>query len=189
MSAEDRAARTLTLAEHVAEILAAHGVPSALIGAMALAVHNYPRFTEDVDLATDTAPVGRLGPVSRALAAEGHHVTLVHPDAGDPLGGVLTVRRTDCDPVQVVDYYNPHGGRSRLGKEALKQSVALGPGTSLRAVDLPHLIALKPCAGRPKSRLDVHALLRRNPGADLDGIRALCARFGLTSELERALGA
>lgn len=48
MSDEDaRFAATLGAAERTVELLRAHGVDAVVIGGMALAVHNYPRDTED----------------------------------------------------------------------------------------------------------------------------------------------
>lgn len=40
-----------------------------LIGALAMAVHNYPRQTEDLDLAIAVSPA-QLAPIAEALRAE-----------------------------------------------------------------------------------------------------------------------
>ena len=64
-------ADTFAAAERTAQILAAAGVPVALIGAGALAVHGYARATEDLDLAVATDPFStlRLGAeLARVLA-------------------------------------------------------------------------------------------------------------------------
>ena len=47
---------TLLVARHVAELLGRHEADAVIIGAMALAVHNYPRDTVDLDLATALDP-------------------------------------------------------------------------------------------------------------------------------------
>ena len=56
-------------------------------------------------------------------------------------------------------------------------------GTALRVVDLSHFVALKLYAGGYKSRLDVLALLERNPDLDLSATHRVCARFGLDEDL------
>jgi hypothetical protein len=57
--------RTLAVAEQVAALLQAAGVPVALIGAGALAVHGYPRATEDLDLAVSADPFSTPTPSRR----------------------------------------------------------------------------------------------------------------------------
>ena len=57
----------LDAAERVADALARHGIPSALIGAAALAVHGYTRATQDLDLGTVGAPIESLRAVAEEL--------------------------------------------------------------------------------------------------------------------------
>jgi hypothetical protein len=47
---------TLRVAEDVLQVLGEHGTDAVLIGGMALAVHNYPRDTVDLDLAVAVEP-------------------------------------------------------------------------------------------------------------------------------------
>jgi hypothetical protein len=49
----------------------------------------------------------------------------------------------------------------------------------LKLVPLPQLVALKLYAGGLKSKADILELLRRNPDANLDDIRAVCKRYRL----------
>jgi len=53
--------RTLDVAREVVEALARRGAPSAIIGAVAMAVRGYPRGTVDLDLATIADPFKVLG--------------------------------------------------------------------------------------------------------------------------------
>jgi len=172
--------QTLALANEVADTLAARGAKSAVIGAIAVAIHGYPRSTQDVDLAT-TTDLAILREVASELQTRGCIVRLGEPDHEDPLGGVLTVVRGDADPVQVVNYANPFfPGSGALAKEAIESAVQkLGP---LAVVDLSHLIALKLYAGGAKSKLDVVELLARNATADRGAIANVCARHGLQTE-------
>jgi hypothetical protein len=172
------------MAARIAAILDELGVPSALIGAAALAAHGYPRATVDIDLAVATDPFTTLAVARERLAAEpGVEARLVTPDADDPLGGVLTISGEDFDPVQVVNFLNPLSNRENPGSEAVRTAAAGAvAGTPLRLVSLPYLVALKLYAGGYKSRLDVLELLSRNPTAPREEIARICAAFGLEND-------
>lgn len=183
MSAAPADGGALRGAEKVAAILARRGVDSALIGAAALAVHLYPRSTEDVDLAVGVAP-GCLPEIARDLRNEGFAVEISEPDPQDPLGGVLRVTGQGMERVEIVNFCNPPaGGFPALVEAALRDAVPYREGAPLRVVSLPHLIVFKLYAGGPKSRSDVLELLRRNPGVDLADLRARCRRFRLDRKL------
>src|SRR5579871_6837329 len=109
-----RLERTLQVAERVRKILWEHGVESAVIGAMALAVHGYPRATEHFDLGTHADPFQVLPVVVAQLEREGYRAVLRQPDAGDPVGGVVDVEGEDFDPIQVVNFLNPLGRPNAL---------------------------------------------------------------------------
>lgn len=187
MSESDFAARTLQVAEDVAAECERHGVACAVIGAMALAAHNYPRATEDFDLATDVDPFRSLEPVARALRGRGYEVELVTPDAEDPLGGVLNITGADFHLVQVVNFENPYTTAVTPATAAIRNAVQNLGTSRLKVVALPDLIALKLYAGGPKSRADVVELLARNQPLDLVAIRAACAPAGLGEVLEKLL--
>ena len=178
---------TLTVAEDVLEALRAHGADAVLIGAMALAVHNYPRDTVDLDLAVAIEP-RLLHAVAKSLVARGYAVTVRDPDADDPLGGVIDVRTPGADLVQVVNFLNPpSGGFPRLVADALEQASPLVEGRTLRVVDPYLLIVFKIYAGGPKSTLDILELLTRNPGLDLSRLKAMCSDYRLGRDLQRVL--
>jgi hypothetical protein len=178
---------TLDLARCVVEVLRAHGADAVVIGAVAMAVHRYPRDTVDLDLATAIDPE-TIESVARALRTLGFDVEVYAPDGGDPLGGVMDVRAPDADLVQIVNFLNPPaGGFPRLVADASVGATALTPGSPLRVVDLPTLIAFKLYAGGPKSRLDILELLDRNPELDMQHLRARCAAYRLEDELDKVL--
>jgi hypothetical protein len=187
--AEDINRRTLEVAETIAGVLAELGEPCALIGAGALAVYGYPRATEDLDLAVATDPFSTLIEArKRVAAALPCEAELNTPDADDPLGGVLTVTGEGFDPVQVVNFVNPLSGGRNPGPDAIATSLpGRVEGSSLRVVDLPHLIALKLYAAGPKSRLDVMELLIRNPTLPIAEVTTLCEQFGLKPDWDRLL--
>lgn len=181
-SADERL--TLVAAERIAEILARGGIETALIGAVALAAHRYPRSTEDLDLAVGVDP-GRLDQIAADLRRAGFTAEVSRPDADDALGGVLQVTGEGIDRIEIVNFVNPPaGGFPALAEAALKEAVPYREGTPLRVVTLPHLILFKLYAGGAKSKHDVLELLSRNPELELNELRETCARFRLDRKLE-----
>jgi hypothetical protein len=174
-------------AEEVAAILESRGVGAVVIGAVALAAHGYVRFTEDLDLGVNT-DLGTLSRVAEALRTAGFEVQVREPDGEDPLGGVVDVRGP-FGLVQIVNY----GGRfpAVIDGGLAAADTVIRPGSRLRIVPLPHLVALKLYAGGTKSRADIVELLSRNPDADMAAIRALCQGLrlrGLDPLIEEATG-
>ena len=177
----------IAAAEKVSAILAAEGVDALVIGAIALAAHGYVRFTDDLDLGVNT-DLRTLHLVAMALRTAGFEVELREPDGADPLGGVVDVRGS-FGLVQIVNY----GGRFPAvidGGIAVADTV-VRPGSTLRIVPLPHLVALKLYAGGAKSRADIVELLSRNPEVDTAAIRTLCRGWrlgGLDPLIDEAAG-
>jgi hypothetical protein len=179
--------RTLDVASQVVAVLREHQLDAVVIGAMALAVHGYPRDTVDFDLAVAMEP-RLLVPVAEALRRRGLDVKVRQPDPNDPLGGVLDVQAPGADLVQVVNFDNPPAsGFPRLVRDALADAVELVPGHPLRVVDPYHLVAFKLYAGGPKSKLDVLELLARNPQLDRSRLQELCDGYHLSRQLQRVL--
>lgn len=192
--AESTSPPILALAERVAEVARALGIESALIGAIALAAHNYVRGTADVDLATNVDPGRALAGLQHGLQAIGLKAELHMPDEDDSLGGLLRIWQAEdehgdpIDPIDVVNFFNPYRpGRINPGADAVRNAVSLGEGSKLRYVRLADLIALKLYAGSRRDQADVVELLVRNPGADLAEIRTCCVRFGFENLLDELL--
>jgi len=177
----------IAAAEKVSGILAAEGVDTLVIGAIALAAHGYVRFTDDLDLGVNT-DLRTLRRVALALRTAGFEVGLREPDGEDPLGGVVDVRGP-FGLVQIVNY----GGRfpAVIDGGIAAADTVVRPGSMLRIVPLPHLVALKLYAGGAKSRADIVELLSRNPEADTAAIRTLCQGWqleGLDPLIDEAAG-
>ncbi len=176
---------SLRVADEVLEVARNHGADAVLIGALALAVHNYPRDTTDLDLAVAIEP-RLLYDMAAALMARGYNTVVRDPTPDDPLGGVLDVRSDAGDLIQVVNFLNPpSGGFPRLVADAIATSVPFVEGSLLRVVDLDHLIVFKLYAGGPKSSNDILALLESNPDLDLVRLQALCKSYRLDRALAR----
>lgn len=187
---DDIESRTLEVAKTVAAVLEKHGVRTAVIGAVALAVRGYPRATEDLDLATFTNPFGPLASVERELREMGFTVELITPDQDDPLGGLLRIEGEGFRPIEVVNFLNPLGKIADVGRVAIDEAE---PNVldGLSVVTLKHLIALKlysSVEGTGKGALDVLELLHRNPDLDREQLRELCEHLGVGVEFEKLLG-
>lgn len=165
----------LQAAEDVARILERCGVGCVVIGAVAMAAHQYVRLTHDIDLGVN-ADVQQLREIAECLGAEGYTAELREPDGQDPLGGVMDVRG-GFGLVQIVSF----AGRFPVAIEDALQAtdLPLRPGSALKIIPLPQLVALKLYAGGLKSKADIIELLVRNPEANLDEIRAVCGRYRL----------
>jgi hypothetical protein len=143
----------LGLLDDVSSQLGGRGVPHALIGAGALAVHGVSRSTFGLDLLVTDRAV--LSPAFWApLAARGDGVDVRAGDDDDPLAGVVRLSRAGSRAVDVVV------GRSAWQAEAILRA---GP-CRLGAVPIPvaapaDLILLKLYAGGPQDAWDVEQLL------------------------------
>lgn len=165
----------LEAAEKVLAIMQRHRIDAVVIGAVALAAHRYVRQTEDLDMAVN-ADLEHLRLLTAALNAEGYHSTLHEPDAQDPLGGVIDVEGI-FGTLQIISYA---GKFPAVIDDALREAkIAVRAGSPLKLVPLPHLVALKLYAGGMKSKADIVELLLRNPEADLEAVRTLCASYRL----------
>lgn len=165
----------LDAAEEVLSLLAEHRIEAVVIGAVAMAAHHYVRHTEDLDLGV-VATEGEMRTLTAVLAGRGFEVEFRQPGPDDPLAGVIDVRG-DFGLVQIISY----AGRFPVViEDALRSAtLAVREGSPLRIVPIPHLIALKLYAGGQKSKSDIIELLERNPDADLEVIRKLCASYRL----------
>lgn len=165
----------LEVAERIAGMLAAIGMPAVVIGAVALAAYRYVRFTEDIDLGI-LADLTQMRSLAESLKAEGYAVELHEPDATDPLAGVIDV----SGPFGLVQIISFEGRFPAVIRDALAgEDVRIQPGGFLRITPIPQLVALKLYAGGFKSHADIAELLRRNPELDLEEIRATCRKYRL----------
>ena len=172
----------LDAAERVMQVLAGHRVEAVVIGAVALAAHRYVRMTQDLDLGVN-ADLKTLRSITAALGSAGFQAELREPDGQDPLGGVIDIRGT-FGWLQIISFADRFPA---VIEDALRTSTtALRPGSQIKVVPIPQLVALKLYAGGLKSKADVMELLTRNPEADIHEIRSVCNRYrlrGLTAIL------
>jgi hypothetical protein len=170
--------RRITLleeAEAVARFLETEGIPVLLIGAGAMAVHHYIRFTRDLDIAVAVS-VEILQGLCGRLQAGGWQAECRLPNHDDSLGGVVDIV-TGPGLVQIINF----GGTFPAPfHDALKVNpLPVRAGSPLWVMPLPYLIALKLYAGGRKSQVDILELLRYNPDLDRKELEALCRRYRL----------
>lgn len=139
--------------EPVQRVLDGLGAPYTLIGAHAMAVRGYPRFTVDVDVLTSDERV-LSDSAWDELRRAGATVDPRRGDADDPLGGVVHILLADGTDVDVV--LSKWKWEAQIIERA--EPVALA-GTVIRVPRLGDLILLKLAAGGYTDLQDAAALL------------------------------
>ena len=98
------------------------------------------------------------------------------PDDQDPLGGVIDIE-TPNGFLQIISFA---GRFPAVIEDAVRSAqTTIRPGSRLKLVPLPHLIALKLYAGGHKSKADIVEVLSRNPQLPLGEVRQLCRKYRL----------
>ena len=165
----------LEVAESIAAFLDESRLPTIVIGAVALAAHRYPRFTEDFDLGV-LASQSTMQSLTDSLRGHGFDALFHPPDAEDPLGGVIDV----SGPFGLVQIINFEDRFPAIIHDALAgDDIRIRPGSRLRIAPIPQLVALKLYAGGWKSHADIVELLLRNPNVDIEAIRKSCRKYRL----------
>jgi hypothetical protein len=122
------------------------------------------------------ADLPRMRSLVDSLSAKGYNVEFHEPDENDPLGGVIDV----SGPFGLVQLISFEGRFPAVIRDALEgEDLRIRPGSMLRIMPIPQLVALKLYAGGWKSHADIVELLRRNPEADVDAIRKTCRKYRL----------
>jgi len=151
-----------TLLGRTVQALRSAGIPHALIGAGALALHGVSRSTFDIDLlAVDPAALAEQ--TWADLSAGGVvQVEIRHGDASDPLLGVVRLTNAGERDVDVIV------GRQAWQGDTLTRAteIDLG-GVPLAVVTAADLILLKLYAGGSQDLWDIEQLLASRPTADL----------------------
>jgi hypothetical protein len=147
----------LSLLAQVSSLLQGRGIPHALIGAGALAVHGVPRATADLDLLTLDETCLEEGLWSQ-LRASGVEVEVRRGDASDPLAGVVRLGAAAESAVDVI--VGRHAWQRAILRRATATSVA---GAKIPIVGMADLVLLKLYAGGPQDAWDIDQILDLDP--------------------------
>ncbi len=139
--------------EPVLTVLASLEAPCAIIGAHAMAVRGYPRFTIDVDILTTddrVLDVSTWDDLRRAGATADSH----RGDVDDPLGGVVHILLPDGTDVDVIV------AKWKWEAQVIERAeVVRLANVSVRVPRISDLILLKLAAGGYADLQDAAALL------------------------------
>ncbi len=172
---EDGEPSNLQVADQIAAMLSKRELPAVVIGAVAMAAHRYVRFTEYIDLGV-IADLPEMRQFTEALRSAGFDAELHEPDADDPLGGVIDISGS-FGLVQIISFANRFPA---VIHDALDgEDIRISPGSMLRVMPIPQLVALKIYAGGWKSHADIVELLKRNPEINLHTVRETCLKYRL----------
>ena len=143
------------LVDQVADHLDREGVPFALIGAAALAVHGVSRSTLDIDLlVTDPRVLERAFWASFGGRAA---IDIRTGDAADPLAGVVRITSEGDRDVDLIV------GRGSWEADIVARAEPMRRGgRDLRTARVEDLILLKLYAGGSQDRWDIEQLLARS---------------------------
>jgi len=166
----------------VVAVLIGAGLPYAVVGAMAAAVHGVIRASVDADLvlAADGAQLRRL---AQEFGDAGFQTQLRESDPDDPIAAVLALSDAHGNRVDLL------AGLRGLEPEAFSRAVTVSfQGEALRVIGLEDFIAMKLFAGGPTHKADARAAIRI-AGAALDRtlLKRLAERYGPATQ--RALAA
>jgi uncharacterized nucleotidyltransferase DUF6036 len=168
----------------VAQILLAHNVSYAVVGALAAAVHGDVRGTTDADAVLSIA-LQQLASLRIAFEAAGFPTEIRLGDDEDPISAMLILRDGHENTVELLV------GLRGLDPDAFSRTITVPfQGEKLRMIGREDFIAMKCYAGSPQDIADAQAALqRRDVSTDFDLLRRLTRRFGraATDVLERVL--
>lgn len=156
---------------------------TALVGAIALAVHGYVRGTEDWDTGVSTFSPQELFEAIKAWLPDEYDLEYTLPDESDPLGGVATITGPDIEDVELVNFYNPHApGRRTPGGTAIKEA-RYNEQLGIDVVTPEYLFILKLYSGSLRDLGDAAELVRCLPEDEFDWelVSELADTYGLRS--------
>lgn len=167
----------MTLLEQVVGTLQREGIPHALIGAGALAVHGVSRSTLDQDLlTTDTRSLDAA--LWDDLPNTGADIR--RGDTDDPLAGVIRFRAAGERDVDLVV------GRGAWQRDIISRAEAVRIGDiDVPVVTAADLVLLKLYAGGTQDKWDIEQLLAADPAGDLRA--QVVSRLGALPQRSRDL--
>ena len=143
----------MRLLDEVVAVLQGAGIPHALIGAAAMAIHGVSRATADIDLLTVDERTLRKE-LWAGLEAGGARVLLLRGDHDDPLAGNVRLARAGDRSIDVV--VGRHAWQQEIIQAARPSPIG---GATVDVVTPAGLVLLKLHAGGPRDAWDIRMLL------------------------------
>jgi len=155
------------------DVLNAHQVKYAVIGALAACVHGAVRASLDADVVV-SAGVVEGGRMERAFTDAGFRAELARGDPDDPIPGMLHLSDEFENRVDLLL------GIRGLDPKAFGRTVQVPfQGTTLEVIGREDFIAMKVFAGGPIDLADAASAIAADPKSlDVGLVRRLAARFG-----------
>jgi hypothetical protein len=170
---DERAADPVQLALRLAPMLPEQ---NALIGALALSAHGYPRATDDVDFVSNAEPPE----IQARLAAAGIQSSVRRGDFLE--GDIRSCVYGTVDGIRFDVLFPP----VPINWSGIVTLPIVAGQPSLRVVDLETLLRLKLKAGGPQDLIDVVQLVRRHPEKQRFALDVAQA-YGIKDRLENWL--
>jgi hypothetical protein len=168
----------------VVDVLAAHSIDYAVIGALAASLHGAGRANLDADLVVSASVMEGIE-INDALKRAGHTTEFRRGDLEDAIPGLVRVSDSFGNQVDVLL------GIRGLDPKVFSRTVEVPlEGTRLRFVGREDFIAMT-TAGGPIDLVDAGNAIAADPRSlDVELVRDLGLRFGTTASasLERMLG-
>jgi hypothetical protein len=169
----------------VVDVLAAHSIDYAVIGALAASLHGAGRASLDADLVVSASVMEGMG-INEALKKAGLTTEFRRGDLEDAIPGLVRVSDSFGNQVDVLL------GIRGLDPKAFSRTVDVPlEETRLRFVGREDFIAMKVAAGGPIDLVDAGNAIAADPKSlDVELVRNLGLRFGTSASasLERMLG-
>jgi predicted nucleotidyltransferase len=157
----------------VVDVLTAHSIDYAVIGALAASLHGAGRASLDADLVVSASVMQGAG-IENALKESGLATEFRRGDPEDAIPGLVRVSDSFGNQVDVLL------GIRGLDPKIFARTVEVPlEGARLRFVGREDFIAMKAAAGGPIDLVDAENAIAANPGSlDVVLVRSLAARFG-----------
>ncbi|MBW8079104.1 MAG: hypothetical protein GJU76_13735 [Gallionella sp.] len=154
------------------DIFNADGIPYAVVGGFAAAVHGVDRGTKDMDVILQIA-LPELPLLASRLKEAGFATTLRRGGFDDPIAAVIELKDVHQNCVEILV------GIKGLPDDAFSRAIEIAYcGSTLRVVGYEDFLAMKLSAGGPKDLLDVDEALKVNPNFDVELLRRLIQGYG-----------
>lgn len=159
----------------VLDILQGHGIPHAIVGALAVSYYGVPRASIDADAAIWLQGTGRdAGDLKNALAGAGYTVKLRRGDIDDPIAAVIAIEDAYGNAADLLI-----GIRGMDPDVQTRCVTSVLFDTPVRIMGAEDLVAMKVFAGGPFDLADVRGIFQvSGESLNIDLLRKSARGYG-----------